>query len=440
MLEGFFGIKDLPEDAKHILMKFFYLILTVSFFASMGQSFILLHFIDIQGFRVAGLLMSIVAVSQLVSDYPSGSLGDFIGQRFVLSLSFLFFSLAFFTMSLNEDFNAFIFSAVFIGLGLGQNSGAVETWLDNNYKKTSQNKDPEGKMYGFATQRMGTIIGPFTAISFIIGGVISTFYGRTNLFLVTGIFLLLLIPFILFYMRDVSIKEKEGKKSNNYLSFFKGGISYLFSSKKAFFLLLGVAVIDLAFSIWFTLILFPVYFGYSGSDAGVGILRGFIFLVGGITGIFVANLSKKFSNENFAAVTLLTNLLFFSGMTAVLYFFPPKDAFDNVGTTLLILQMAIFIGIFLNVAFILRQRVMMKTIPSEFRNSIYSLLPTMTITMQIPLLIFMGGILENGGLLAGLQILLIIGLIGPLLLFISQFYGEGVELELESSSETPANV
>jgi hypothetical protein len=88
--------------------------------------------------------------------------------------------------------------------------------------------------------------------------------------------------------------------------------------------------------------------------------------------------------------------------------------------------------IFGAIAYTLRQRTLLETTPSEYRNSIYSLIPTIATVFQIPLMIYVGRIIENESLTAGLWIITFLSLwiitflsfAGIGLLFISQLFSE----------------
>ncbi|MHA2099825.1 MAG: hypothetical protein ACW99A_14200, partial [Candidatus Kariarchaeaceae archaeon] len=80
--------------------------------------------------------------------------------------------------------------------------------------------------------------------------------------------------------------------------------------------------------------------------------------------------------------------------------------------------------IFGAIANTLRQRTLLETTPSEYRNSIYSLIPTIATVFQIPLMIYVGRIIENESLTAGLWIITFLSFAGIGLLFISQLFSE----------------
>ncbi|MFW9991728.1 MAG: hypothetical protein ACFFD4_06685 [Candidatus Odinarchaeota archaeon] len=60
----------------------------ISFTFMLSSTFQVLYTIDHLGFALASVTVAIMFLVQLVTDYPSGSLGDLIGQRWVMTISF----------------------------------------------------------------------------------------------------------------------------------------------------------------------------------------------------------------------------------------------------------------------------------------------------------------------------------------------------------------
>ncbi|MHA2029480.1 MAG: MFS transporter [Candidatus Kariarchaeaceae archaeon] len=428
-LDRFLGLGELPEQSQRLLKLFFYILFFIMLTTGMGQTFIILHYLETFGFKDGAVLLSITFLVQFLTDYPSGSLGDYIGQRIVLTIAMISFGIGYLIISQFESYSSFAVASIFFGFALGQMSGALETWLDNNYKATVNDTDPDNKIYGFATARIGTLANFVFGISFILGGIISTLISREFVFLLVAILIIFILPIIIIYVKDVPVSDQTSpvlktSKSKNFLVYLKGGFKYLFSSKKSFTLLLGFAIIDAISFTWFTIFLFPIYFGYTGSDAGVGFLRSFLFITGGFLNIYAATLSKKVSNDKMAILFFIQIVGLFVGVIILLDIVPLNQTFNLTGVILLILLMTAVTPIFGAIAYTLRQRTLLETTPSEYRNSIYSLIPTIATVFQIPLMIYVGRIIENESLTAGLWIITFLSFAGIGLLFISQFFSE----------------
>jgi hypothetical protein len=72
--------------------------------------------------------------------------------------------------------------AFFGGLGNAQASGALGTWLDNNYRNVVEQTDPERKIYGFSQARIGSLNRIVMAGTFIVGGTLVTSISRDFVF------------------------------------------------------------------------------------------------------------------------------------------------------------------------------------------------------------------------------------------------------------------
>ena len=110
---------------------------------SLSSTFYILFVIDNVGFTLAAVTTSVMLITQLIFDYPSGSLGDWIGQRWILAIAFVCYSLQLFLLISAQTFPDFVLISIITGFGNAQSSGAFETWIDNNYRKAVGKDDSE---------------------------------------------------------------------------------------------------------------------------------------------------------------------------------------------------------------------------------------------------------------------------------------------------------
>ena len=433
-LKKFLGIEEMPDKAQKLILRIFPLMSLFFLFNGLGNSFVILAFINSFGFGTAGFLMAVLFTSQFLTDYPAGSLADYIGQKYVISFSLVFLGAGYYLISYYANYNFYFFAALCIGAGLGQLNGAFASFLDNNYKKVMKDRDQDRKMYGFMYQRI-TIIGSLSmAFSFIIGGLISSFYSRTILFQIQGLVLLLLIPFILKFLNDVPDEEQSNTsiKKTNFFSNIKGGFIFLVSSKESFFLIIGLSMLTTVVGIWGFLFLFPLYFGYTGNDAGVGTFRAIIFLIGSIVIIYIARYQKKLKNDYLGKMAVIWSIGFFLGIILIVTFVPMNNSFNILGMILVLMVMTVGNNIVGAFFLILQQRVLSVKVPSEIRNSVYSLITTIGALIQIPLLPFIGnvvefsgfaiGVVKFSGFAIGLGILLLLSLSASCIILIYHYY------------------
>ena len=410
----FLGITDLPSTTQQFIIKTLFLQSLVMFGFQMGMTFIILDYIDEFGFFISGSLMAVAFLIQFVSDYPTGSLGDYIGQKYIIAISLFFFSLSYLIIAIFSNLILYIFSAMFFGIGMGQISGSFESYIDNNYKLLVKGLDEDRKIYGFAFQRYNSLIKFISLLAFIIGGIFSTVFFRKFVFFTVSIILFLLIPIILVFLTSFTKKNPLKIKSNKkgYFYFLNNGLRYFISSKQTFSLIFGISMNILASNLWALLLLFPIYFGYTGSDAGVSLLRTLIYVAGMFNQILLAKYSQNLNTSSFGKIASLYHFLWFTSFAVLLIIVPLTNSLNVVGTVMCLLLMTLTIngiGVF---NYSLLQRLLSLTIPSETRNSVYSLIPTVAIFFQIPFLMILGVIVENFGIIAGLFIPLGISLFG----------------------------
>ncbi|MFX0185584.1 MAG: MFS transporter, partial [Candidatus Hodarchaeota archaeon] len=383
----YLGIQELEPKARSLLIKFFYFFLINSFFMSLSSTFFALYLIDKMGFTLTGIIVAVMLLTQFLFDYPSGSLGDYIGQRWVLIFGYLSWGIAFFFLSTAQNLSTFLIVTILNGFGSAFFSGALDSWLDNNYKQIDT-VDIDRKIYGFARSRVNTVTNIAFAASFMTGGFLSTVYSRQTVFYLQFFLSLIMVLVVLTQIKDISIKmdiesarrtkEKGKGKKAPYFTYLEGGLRFMVSNKTVFFTLVGIAFLTTTWTIWAMLILFPIYFGYTGDDFRANLLRTIIYLNGFLIGLYVAKASKKFSTEHYPKILLVFILLFFPAILSLLLFIPVQNTFNLFGFILIILIMNCCIGFIYRIGEVLRMRLLVDLVPSVNRNAVYSLIPTIT--------------------------------------------------------------
>ncbi|MFX0124151.1 MAG: MFS transporter [Candidatus Hodarchaeota archaeon] len=417
------GTQELPTQAQYYMRTFLYLSMIISFLASLSSTFYVLFSIDHIGFALTAVCTSIMLATQLLFDYPSGSLGDWIGQRWVLAIAFIFYGISFLFLITAHTVLDFALIAVINGFGNAQSSGAFATWVDNNYRVAVGEADSDRKIYGFSTSRVNSLNNFALAASFLIGGTIATLISRRIVFTIQFGLSIIIIFLILVYLRDIKIEETPVESSekttsniSNYFTYLKGGIKFLFSSKAAFFFLIGNAIFNVTWMIWGGLVLFPLYFGYTGTDALAGLLRTSLFLAGIPLAFYIANLNKRISNERLPVFLFISTISFFPPFILLTLLMPPTNEFNLLGIALTFIFLWTVVGTVFNISQTLIQRIMIDLVPSENRNSVYSLMPTVFSLIGIPVVPLAGIIIERFGLAAGIFTASIVCAIGSTLI------------------------
>lgn len=398
MFSQFLGVSTLPEGAQSFTKRFALLFTTHTFIFLFTNTFMILYAIDLVGIAQAGLLTSVFVLTQGVADYPLGVISDSLGQRYVIIASWVALFVGNMLLVVATDFWGLVPFFVLFGLNRAFFSGAYETWISNNYRLLVQESDPRRKIFSFMHSRSQTMARSISVVAFILGGAIASTYSRQTAFIVQAILGILFSVLVYRYMKDIPHERSADLDLNFARKFVRigsQGISFLFSSKGVFFLLLGFVFIQSTWTIWSSLILFVMYFGYTGTDALAGILRTIIFVVGIPINLLASELSRKIeSTRRMPILFVLQAILFFGGFAAITAIVPLTDEFTLIGVILVIVWFNI-ISILGNLGQILLQRLLIEVVPDQIRNSVYSLVPTLVSVVSIPFLALVGYVIEE---------------------------------------------
>ncbi|MFX1508041.1 MAG: hypothetical protein ACFFDC_18305, partial [Promethearchaeota archaeon] len=103
---------------------------------------------------------------------------------------------------------------------------------------------------------------------------------------------------------------------------------------------------------------------------------------------------------------LIFLFLFFPAVMSLLILVPLENRVNLIGCVATIVIINISVSTIFRTAEILRMRLLVDFVPSDYRNSIYSLIPTITALFGIPLLPIAGQIIDSFGLIAGMAVIL----------------------------------
>jgi len=429
LINNYLGIDEIPTKAQHIMRLFLILASLSTFVQILSNTFFILFSIDNIGFALTGVTLSFTFAVQLITDYPTGSLGDWIGQRRVLALSYVFFALSFYLMSQAHTFIDFMMIGLVNGLAAGQVSGTMLTWLDNNYKTVIENADNERKVYGYSRSRVNTMTRVVSAIAFMVGGLLATAHSRQFVFEIQAIMMVGLVILVYTLMKDEKIprnsenpEDGEKQPSNGFASYFYGGLKFVATNKPAFFLITGTAFLFSSFAVWGTLILIPLYFGYTGTDSLASIFRTIVFVTGVPISLYMAKISRKFTHNHIPVLTFIFVLLFYPGFMILFSIVPIKNELNIIGLIVSVIWLNLLIPTVFDLGAILRQRILIDLVPSENRNAVYSLTPTIISVIGIFILPVAGYLVEDWGLIAGIGTAFVVAFIGAILIFLGIYY------------------
>lgn len=410
---------DLPERAQTLIQKLVIAVVFMQFVWSLSETFYVLFVIDAVGYAQLGLLLAISFLIQSVLDYPSGALGDWIGQKWILFAAFLTFGLSFALLAVSQSFEVLLVVYSLQAFAASQESGALIAWFDNNYKAAADKADPDRKTYKFFFGRwrlIWMVIGP---IGFLAGGVLATIYFRQTVFAIQAVVLVVIGFSFLFFLNDFPEVERSQKSVQNYIRLLGEGIAVVFRNKALLFFVLSICFFEMLWAIWGAMILFPLYFGYTGSDSGASVFRFTAWIIGLPTVYFAANIASKVEIKWIPRLRFVHSLLFFP-LFIVLTLLFPIDV-NRLELLAIVLTIGIFgvTVIFENIAGILEQRIFLDAIPDKNRNSVYSLVPTMARLFSIPAVIIGGYLIITWGVPATLLCMGLFSLVGSAFSFIA---------------------
>ena len=452
-IASFFGLEEPSPEAISLVRKLSLLMPAFAASFMISTTFWMIYIAEslgggdyIAGLTLVGVLVVIQLVIQTLLDYPTGALGDHIGQRYVIASALLCYAVAFYATSIvTEDSPFFMFVIIYVMMGLGasQESGAWGAWFDNNYRVAVPN-DVDRKQYGMLMGRVNFVFEVVATLVLIPGAWLALIFARTWVFQIQSVLAVLLAVVVIFVVRDFPEVEEARKKEKDesdtsYVSILKDGVRFLVSDKFVMFSTLGTVVMFSAGMVWWQLLLFPLYFTYLLTDVAVSSYRTMAFVPNAIAQERSGIWSRKFDPVKWIPrfrFMQFCGVLFYLAVAFLTFTFPAPSSSGEILRLVIpftdlaiiempaasVLPMALLLIIFGTVDFfgafanILTQRVMIDVIPNRIRNSMYSLQPTLTIILSIPLIAFFGWFIPLYGFSYTFLLLGLIALIGTLLI------------------------
>jgi MFS family permease len=383
------------------------------------------------GLTFVGVLVVLQMAIQTVLDYPTGAVGDWIGQRYVIASALVCYSIAFYLSSMivaDTPAPLWIYVAIYalFGLGSSQESGAFNAWFDNNYR-VAMPHDEDRKQYGVFQGRLGMVWQVSSTLVLLPGSWLAFLYGETWVFSLQAIFSVFLAILVFRLVRDLpGVRDEDERPSlGEYGALLKDGFKFLGSSRFVTLIIFGEVVMFSIGPVWWNLILFPLYFSFLVTMVAVSAFRTLVFVPQAIANERSGVLAKRFEPKKWIPrfrVLQFMGVIFYLALAAIVHFFPGIPAGTDPSTveflTILIpftnlplieipvqtlipvaLLFTVFIALnmFGAIAGILTQRVMIDVIPNRIRNSMYSLQPTLVMLMSMPLMLFYGWLIPSSG-------------------------------------------
>ncbi|MFW9846329.1 MAG: MFS transporter [Candidatus Thorarchaeota archaeon] len=380
----------------------------------------------IVGMTLVAVLVVIEMAIQTTFDYPTGVIGDWIGQRYILCTAFLTYAVAFYVVSLvtgTTPFALLVLVYVLMGFAASQQSGALGSWFDNNWR-VAMPEDEGRKQYGVLVGKWGMLRWLTNVLILIPGGILAAIFARAWVFQVQSVLCVVIAIASWRLIRNLPEAEEQRQTRPNlseYASLLKEGVTYLFSSQYVKYLLIGTMFVNSVISVWGNLILFPMYYTYLVSDVAVASFRTVVMVPLVIYSERSGNWAKRFNPEKWIprfTFIQTCGAVFFWVFAVIMGVFqpPPEDSpmidYMFPGTDILLLRVPVasFVpvllmvimffgcGAFLQLAGVLSSRIFVDAIPNRVRNGVYSLFPTVILILAIPQITFFGWLIPLGGI------------------------------------------
>ena len=445
-MKSVLGLPDAPDKVARLGKIMFILGPIGNFTFTISTTFYMIFIAEalgggdyIQGLGLVGTLIVLQMAIQIVLDYPSGAIGDWIGQRWVIAAGNFCYGISFFMVSLVTTSTPFAYLvAIYLlqGFANSQISGAWGSWFDNNYR-VAMPEDKDRKQYGVFLGRTGMIMQVVSTAALIPGGILAVTIGRPWVFQLQAIGAILFSLMVLRFVRDfpeVEEMREERPSMGEYVALLKGGVSYLFSNSFVKYVVLGSMLATSTIMVWGNIILFPMYFSYLLTDLAVAGYRTILFVPGVFTQERSGVWSQKFEPKKWIPRFRLIQacgFAFFMVFALLMFLFPPVSDTTFISVTIPftaieILQVPtaniipiILIAIVFSVtmlfggfAEILTQRELLDAIPNKIRNSMYSLSPTIATLFAMPQIAIFGWLIPIVGFPTTLAMIGFISLVG----------------------------
>ena len=414
----FLEVSDhLPKRAQYLIQKFLVIASAYSSLFFISGTFYVLFVLDIVSYVELGKLAALSFIVQAVFDYPSGTLGDWIGQRWILAIAFISYGISYWLLAFADSFESLAIVYILSAFAASQESGALQAWFDNNYKTATENKDTERTVYQTFLGKFNMIQGFTWAFTILIGGFIATYLFRETVFVLQAIGMIILGIISLFVIKDLPGTKKSEQSVKKYFALLKEGVMFVLTTKHIFFFIAGFCLLNAMWMIWGNMILFPMYYGYTGSDLGAGIFRFVSWINQSATASVAGKISIKLNFRSWIPrLEWIVMFGYFTFFAVIFLIFPLQDKLNLAPIALVIIAFAL-LDFCVNIMAVLRQRFYLDAIPDHIRNSIYSLIPTSILLVSAVFMIFAGSFIEQYGFTITLIVMACIGTIAALIMY-----------------------
>lgn len=416
----FFKINTLNTEARRFLLRVILIYFSFIFLISFSSIFIFLQALQYLDKSQVAILLGIFLLTESISAFPSGAIGDSRSFKIVLSTSALFFFITYQLLVISKSFDQFVLVYISFGIATAFHLENFFNYIGNNYDYFVY-EDVARTIYSEFLGKVIAIKFLVFALSVILGAFIATIYSKTSLFYSSSFFLIIVLFLIAIFFNDHrDYKNKKKDNPYNFIKIMTNSISSSWRNRTLRFFILGVVITGIAVVLWeqyFSLLLYSDI-GKSDSYAGLLFASEIIItaILTGLLGIVVGKITRlKF--WYFIALLFGYSVLYF-GLS---FFFNANPIPQLFNLNYLILYVVIFfiLSIPFNFNYILYYRTILDLIPEEYRGSIISLILSLSSILGSLLLFISSGYLNKLTFTQDFFIVGIIGIIGSFIIILA---------------------
>jgi MFS family permease len=256
-----------------------------------------LYYKDFGGFAAVGLLETVMIVTTILFEIPTGAVGDLLGKRKTLVLGYLLSGIAQIWMGFSPTLLHLVLSLIVMNIGGAFISGTFEAMVFDSLKD-------EGKEEQFekVNAKMSSIYLGVLAISGVVGGFMYTLWVGLP-YVVNGVFVLFAA---LLSLRLTEPKiDTEVFTLKNYLKQTGEGFNQLFRVKENMYPAIGILLVSVIMLILGEGVndMIAVVFGYT--EVQLGILASVLALTGAVASLLYAKFAPKSFWKKFLPISLV---------------------------------------------------------------------------------------------------------------------------------------
>lgn len=268
------NVKD--EKSHEIILKYLSFRTLMSLAGGLTVNFITIFYLEILNTADYGLLLAISFILITILEYPTGILTDLIGEKNILVLSYLLYSISWLGFYFAKKPIDILIAEIISCIGVALNSGTLATWLVSSYQKI----DPKLHHYKKIIGRVNSVYLVISSFIGLIGGLLADKFVIRSVFLIEC-FLSILCIFVFAIFMNLRYDKQMimQKKENRYLKEIFSGINDFFSNRRLQKITISYVLIQTSYTLFFNFFWQPLSYSASGNYFALSLTGGFGIIV-----------------------------------------------------------------------------------------------------------------------------------------------------------------